>query len=195
MIRAAVADAQAEGGDLGFADIDTGRAVAALGIPGEAVQSYGKAALVGEDGGRTWLESRVSASFPPGTTFETVAKFCAARMGVGAVLIVELGGEGYGATDVGTKWVCVHNVVGRGPDPIAAIEAAIRAEQDEARATLATLIQRPQMFSARMDRLYVSTDSKQNAQIVLQVATRVGSGMQAHQQFNAPPQRHQGLQR
>lgn len=43
-------------------------------------------------------------------------------------------------------------------------------KQDEARATLAALIQRPQMFSARMDRLYVSTDSKQNAQIVLQVS-------------------------
>lgn len=40
--------------------------------------------IVGEDGGRTILESRVSASFAPGTTFETVAKYCAARMGVGA---------------------------------------------------------------------------------------------------------------
>ena len=43
-------------------------------------------------------------------------------------------------------------------------------KQDEARATLVALIQRPQMFSARMDRLYVSTDNKQNAQIVLQVS-------------------------
>lgn len=37
----------------------------------------------GEDGGRSSLESRVNASFPPGTTFETVARYCAARMGVG----------------------------------------------------------------------------------------------------------------
>lgn len=43
-------------------------------------------------------------------------------------------------------------------------------KQDEARQTLAALIQRPAMFSARMDRLHVSTDSKRNAQIVLQVS-------------------------
>lgn len=43
-------------------------------------------------------------------------------------------------------------------------------KQDEARQTLAALIQRPAMFSARMDRLHVSTDSKGNAQIVLQVS-------------------------
>ncbi len=44
-------------------------------------------------------------------------------------------------------------------------------KQDEARATLTALIQRPQMFSARMDRLYVSSDAvKKNAQIVLQVS-------------------------
>jgi hypothetical protein len=43
-------------------------------------------------------------------------------------------------------------------------------KQDEARATLRALIMRPNMFSARMDRLYVSTDSKKNAQIVLQVS-------------------------
>lgn len=43
-------------------------------------------------------------------------------------------------------------------------------KQDEARQTLAALIQRPVMFSARMDRLHVSTDSKGNAQIVLQVS-------------------------
>jgi hypothetical protein len=43
-------------------------------------------------------------------------------------------------------------------------------KQDEARATLRALIMRPNMFSARMDRLHVSTDSKKNAQIVLQVA-------------------------
>jgi hypothetical protein len=44
-------------------------------------------------------------------------------------------------------------------------------KQDEARATLAALIQRPSMFSARMDQLYVSSDnSKKNAQIVLQVS-------------------------
>lgn len=43
-------------------------------------------------------------------------------------------------------------------------------KQDEARATLSALIRRPQMFSARMDRLYVTSDtSKKNAQIVLQV--------------------------
>jgi hypothetical protein len=43
-------------------------------------------------------------------------------------------------------------------------------KQDEARATLGALIQRPAMFSARMDRLHVSTDAKRNAQIVLQVS-------------------------
>ena len=43
-------------------------------------------------------------------------------------------------------------------------------KQDEARATLAALIKRPAMFSARMDRLHVSTDNKKNAQIVLQVS-------------------------
>lgn len=43
-------------------------------------------------------------------------------------------------------------------------------KQDEARETLSALIQRPAMFSARMDRLHVSTDSKRNAQIVLQVS-------------------------
>lgn len=44
-------------------------------------------------------------------------------------------------------------------------------KQDEARATLTALIQRPNMFSARMDQLYVSSDSsKKNAQIVLQVS-------------------------
>lgn len=43
-------------------------------------------------------------------------------------------------------------------------------KQDEARATLVALIKRPTMFSARMDRLYVSTDNKKNAQIVLQVS-------------------------
>lgn len=43
-------------------------------------------------------------------------------------------------------------------------------KQDEAKATLSALITRPKMFSARMDRLYVSTDSKKNAQIVLQVS-------------------------
>ena len=44
-------------------------------------------------------------------------------------------------------------------------------KQDEARATLTALIQRPAMFSARMDRLYVNSDSKRNsAQIVLQVS-------------------------
>lgn len=43
-------------------------------------------------------------------------------------------------------------------------------KQDEARATLAALIQRPGMFSARMDRLNVSTDHNKNAQIVLQVS-------------------------
>lgn len=43
-------------------------------------------------------------------------------------------------------------------------------KQDSARATLMALIQRPALFSARMDRLYVSTDSKKNAQIVLQVS-------------------------
>ena len=43
-------------------------------------------------------------------------------------------------------------------------------KQDEARQTLSALIQRPEMFSARMDRLHVSTDSKGNAQIVLQVS-------------------------
>jgi hypothetical protein len=43
-------------------------------------------------------------------------------------------------------------------------------KQDEARATLAALIKRPAMFSARMDRLHVSTDKKGNAQIVLQVS-------------------------
>jgi len=43
-------------------------------------------------------------------------------------------------------------------------------KQDEAKATLSALIMRPKMFSARMDRLYVSTDSKKNAQIVLQVS-------------------------
>ncbi len=37
----------------------------------------------GEDGGRSSLEARVTASFPPGTTYESVARFCAARMGVG----------------------------------------------------------------------------------------------------------------
>lgn len=43
-------------------------------------------------------------------------------------------------------------------------------KQDEARAMLAALIKRPQLFSARMDRLHVSTDSRNNAQIVLQVS-------------------------
>ena len=43
-------------------------------------------------------------------------------------------------------------------------------KQDEAKSTLSALIMRPNMFSARMDRLYVSTDSKKNAQIVLQVS-------------------------
>lgn len=43
-------------------------------------------------------------------------------------------------------------------------------KQDEAKATLSALITRPKMFSARMDRLYVTTDSKKNAQIVLQVS-------------------------
>ena len=43
-------------------------------------------------------------------------------------------------------------------------------KQDEARATLTALIKRPTMFSARMDRLHVSTDKKGNAQIVLQVS-------------------------
>lgn len=43
-------------------------------------------------------------------------------------------------------------------------------KQDEARATLAALIKRPTLFSARMDRLHVSTDNKKNAQIVLQVS-------------------------
>lgn len=44
-------------------------------------------------------------------------------------------------------------------------------KQDEARETLVALIQRPQMFSARMDQLYVSSDAgKKNAQIVLQVS-------------------------
>jgi len=43
-------------------------------------------------------------------------------------------------------------------------------KQDEARTTLTALIQRPQMFSARMDRLHVSTDNRNNAQIVLQVS-------------------------
>ena len=43
-------------------------------------------------------------------------------------------------------------------------------KQDEARSTLTALILRPNMFSARMDRLHVSTDSKKNAQIVLQVS-------------------------
>ncbi|MGV0998863.1 MAG: hypothetical protein ACOYBQ_06020 [Fluviibacter sp.] len=43
-------------------------------------------------------------------------------------------------------------------------------KQDEAKATLKALIQRPDMFSARMDQLHVSTDSKNNAQIVLQVS-------------------------
>lgn len=43
-------------------------------------------------------------------------------------------------------------------------------KQDEARATLKALIQRPVMFSARMDRLRVSTDGRNNAQVVLQVS-------------------------
>lgn len=43
-------------------------------------------------------------------------------------------------------------------------------KQDEARATLTALIRRPNLFSARMDRLHVSTDRKNNAQIVLQVS-------------------------
>lgn len=43
-------------------------------------------------------------------------------------------------------------------------------KQDEAKATLSALILRPNMFSARMDRLHVTTDSKKNAQIVLQVS-------------------------
>ena len=43
-------------------------------------------------------------------------------------------------------------------------------KQDEARATLTALIRRPQLFSARMDRLHVSSDRKNNAQIVLQVS-------------------------
>lgn len=43
-------------------------------------------------------------------------------------------------------------------------------KQDEAKETLRALIQRPAMFSARMDRLHVSTDAKRNAQIVLQVS-------------------------
>lgn len=43
-------------------------------------------------------------------------------------------------------------------------------KQDEARATLEALIKRPAMFSARMDRLHVSTDNRKNAQIVLQVS-------------------------
>lgn len=43
-------------------------------------------------------------------------------------------------------------------------------KQDEAKATLSALIKRPNMFSARMDRLHVSTDSKKNAQIALQVS-------------------------
>lgn len=38
----------------------------------------------GEDGGGSVLASRVQASFPPGTPMESVARFCAARMGVGA---------------------------------------------------------------------------------------------------------------
>lgn len=37
----------------------------------------------GEDGGYSTLVSRVSASFPPGTPMESVARYCAARMGVG----------------------------------------------------------------------------------------------------------------
>jgi hypothetical protein len=37
----------------------------------------------GEDGGGSVLASRVQASFGPGTTYEAVARFCAARMGVG----------------------------------------------------------------------------------------------------------------
>ncbi len=37
----------------------------------------------GEDGGHSTLTSRVQASFEPGTSYETVARFCAARMGVG----------------------------------------------------------------------------------------------------------------
>lgn len=43
-------------------------------------------------------------------------------------------------------------------------------KQDEARATLKAIIQRPTMFSARMDRLHVSTDTRNNAQVVLQVS-------------------------
>ncbi|TEX44404.1 MAG: hypothetical protein B7C55_14950 [Actinomycetales bacterium mxb001] len=43
-------------------------------------------------------------------------------------------------------------------------------KQEEARETLGALVQRPGMFSARMDRLHVSTDAKRNAQIVLQVS-------------------------
>lgn len=43
-------------------------------------------------------------------------------------------------------------------------------KQDEARATLKAIIQRPAMFSARMDRLHVSTDKRNNAQVVLQVS-------------------------
>lgn len=43
-------------------------------------------------------------------------------------------------------------------------------KQEEARETLTALIQRPALFSARMDRLHVSTDRQGNAQIVLQVS-------------------------
>lgn len=38
----------------------------------------------GEDGGHSTLTARVKASFDSGTTYETVARYCAARMGVGA---------------------------------------------------------------------------------------------------------------
>lgn len=37
----------------------------------------------GEDSGQAFWAARVSASFPPGTTYETVARYCAARSGLG----------------------------------------------------------------------------------------------------------------
>jgi len=39
--------------------------------------------IQGEDSGQAYWASRVSASFPPGSTYETVARYCAARAGVG----------------------------------------------------------------------------------------------------------------
>ena len=59
----------------------------------------------------------------------------------GSVLMVGVGAECYAASEsVAGEWMAPCRLgPGIGSDPIAAIEAAIRAEQDEARATLERL--------------------------------------------------------